>query len=135
MDSISYDPTQPADETQAPARWLAADLFARVGAARFVAYAARAAMPLHQVTFIQQSRGMRTSGAAAAAVTDFGALPLIVLSRTPGRDSAWDAKQIDLLRLSSRSTQVTAANSGHNIQLDEPAAAVGAILKMVQSVR
>ncbi len=44
-------------------------------------------------------------------------------------------KQRGLLELSSRSTQVVAPHSGHNIELDEPQAAVDAIVGMVQQVR
>jgi hypothetical protein len=64
-----------------------------------------------------------------------GELPLIVLSRAPNRDLEWDRKQTDLLRLSSNSQQLFADRSGHNIQADQPEAAVNAIVQMVEQVR
>jgi hypothetical protein len=79
--------------------------------------------------------GMSQGAVEAGAVTSFGELPLIVLSRAPNRDLEWDRKQTDLLRLSSRSQQLFAQHSGHNIQLDEPEAAVNAFLQMVEQVR
>jgi len=58
-----------------------------------------------------------------------------VLSRAPNRDLEWDRKQTDLLGLSSNSQQLFADRSGHNIQLDQPESAIGAIAKMVEPVR
>jgi hypothetical protein len=64
-----------------------------------------------------------------------GELPLIVLSRAPNRDLEWDRKQTDLLRLSSNSQHLFADRSGHNIQFDQPEAAVNAMVQMVEQVR
>jgi hypothetical protein len=43
--------------------------------------------------------------------------------------------QTELLHLSSHSQQVIAHKSGHNIEIDQPEAAVGAIVQMVEQVR
>jgi hypothetical protein len=43
--------------------------------------------------------------------------------------------QTELLELSSHSQQLIADKSGHNIQLDQPEAAVAAIVKMVEQLR
>jgi len=43
--------------------------------------------------------------------------------------------QAELLQLSSNSQQLIADKSGHNIELDQPQAAVDAIVKMVEHLR
>ena len=43
--------------------------------------------------------------------------------------------QADLLHLSSASHHVIADQSGHSVQLDQPAAAVGAIVQMGERLR
>ena len=80
---------------------------------------------------------MPESLAQAGAVNSFGALPLIVLSRglIPGQDQDWRTMQTELLGLSSSSQQIFADRSGHNIEFDQPEAAVGAIEKMVEQAR
>jgi hypothetical protein len=52
-----------------------------------------------------------------------------VLSRglTMEPDQAWQRMQTELLGLSSNSQQVFANQSGHNVEIDQPDAAVGAI--------
>lgn len=80
-------------------------------------------------------RGLPASAAQAAAVKSFGDLPLIVLIAKLNDIPGWPEWQTELLRLSSNSQQLFAENSGHNIQADEPEAAVAAILQMVQQVR
>jgi pimeloyl-ACP methyl ester carboxylesterase len=87
-------------------------------------------------TTTDESQGMPASGREAAAVKTFGDLPLIVLTArlntiTPG----WQVWQTELLQLSSNSQQLFAEHSGHNIQADEPQAAVAAIVQMVQQIR
>ncbi len=82
-----------------------------------------------------ESQGMPASGAEAAAVKSFGDLPLIVLTGRLHNDVSWQEWQKELLQLSSNSQQLFAEHSGHNVQLDEPGAAVAAILKMVELVR
>ena len=73
--------------------------------------------------------------AQAGAVKTFGDLPLIVLSRGLDQDEKWQADQAELLQLSSHSEQLFADTSGHNIQIDQPEAAVGAIVRMVSRLR
>jgi len=80
-------------------------------------------------------KGLPASGAAAAAVKSFGDLPLIVLTAKLNDNPGWPAWQTELLQLSSNSQHLFAEHSGHTIQIDEPEAAVAAILKMVEIVR
>ena len=82
-----------------------------------------------------ESQGMPAAGAQAAAVKSFGDLPLIVLTARLNDIPGWPAWQTELLQLSSNSQQLFAENSGHNIEFDEPDAAVKAILQMVEQVR
>jgi hypothetical protein len=77
-------------------------------------------------------QGIPASLAQADAVKTFGDLPLIVLTGKLNDRQEW---QTELLQLSSTSQQVFAENSGHIIQVDEPEAAVAAILQMVEQVR
>lgn len=78
---------------------------------------------------------MPASGREAAAVKTFGDLPLIVLTAKLNNGPGWEEMQTDLLQLSSNSRQLFAENSGHNIQVDEPEAAVAAIVQRVGQVR
>ena len=82
-----------------------------------------------------ESQGMPASGAEASAVQSFGDLPLIVLTARLNNDGSWQDWQKELLQLSSNSRQLFAENSGHNVQLDEPDAAIAAITQMVRQVR
>ena len=82
-----------------------------------------------------ESQGMPASGAEASTVQTFGDLPLIVLTGRLNNDGSWQEWQRELLQLSSNSRQLFAENSGHNVQLDEPDAAIAAITQMVQQVR
>jgi pimeloyl-ACP methyl ester carboxylesterase len=99
------------------------------------AYVANSVTPRSAQTGVDEFVGMSQGAAEANAVKSLGALPLIVLSRAPDRDPEWDRKQTDLLRLSSNSQHLFADRSGHNIQLDQPEAAVNAITQMVERVR
>ena len=58
-----------------------------------------------------------------------------MLSRGQDPDDEWQGMQTELLRLSSDSHRLVADESGHNVQIDQPAAAVGAIVQMVDRVR
>ena len=49
--------------------------------------------------------------------------------------AGWQQWQTELLQLSSNSQQLFAEHSGHNIELEEPQAAVAAIVQMVRQVR
>ena len=82
-----------------------------------------------------ESQGMPASGAEASAVQSFGDMPLIVLTGRLNDDGNWQEWQKELLQLSSNSRQLFAEHSGHNVQLDEPDAAIAAITQMVQQVR
>ncbi len=126
-------------------------LMARVGVARVLAgplgsiqdlperdkqaYAASAATPRFVQTFLDEGRGMSEGGAQAKAVITLGALPLIVLSRGKDRDADWAASQASYLQLSTNSQQLFADQSGHRIMIEQPEAAVGAIVMMVELVR
>jgi pimeloyl-ACP methyl ester carboxylesterase len=80
-------------------------------------------------------QGLPTSAEEAAAVKTFDSLPLIVLTAKLNDNPGWPEWQTELLQLSSNGQHLFAENSGHTIQLDEPDAAVAAILQMVQQVR
>jgi pimeloyl-ACP methyl ester carboxylesterase len=82
-----------------------------------------------------ESQGMPAAGAQASAVENFGDLPLIVLTAKLNNNSAWQEWQTELLQLSSNTQHLFAENSGHNIQVEQPDAAVEAIVKMVELVR
>lgn len=100
--------------------------------------AAYYALDVHPKTIqalIDDSRGMPAAGVQASAVTSFGDLPLIVLTAKLNDMPGWPAWQTELLQLSSNSQQLFAESSGHNIEFDEPEAAVTAIVKMVELVR
>ena len=86
-------------------------------------------------TTTNESQVMPASGAEAAAVQSFGDLPLIVLTGRLNNNGNWQEWQKELLQLSSNSRQLFAEHSGHNVQLDEPEAAIAAITQMVQQVR
>jgi pimeloyl-ACP methyl ester carboxylesterase len=99
------------------------------------AYYAMGVRPQNIQALIDESRGMPAAGAQASAVKSFGDLPLIVLTARLNDIPGWPAWQTELLQLSSNSQQLFAENSGHNIEFDEPDAAVKAILQMVHQVR
>jgi hypothetical protein len=86
-------------------------------------------------TFLDEGRGMSEGGAQARAVTTLGALPLIVLTRGEDLDAAWTASQAGFLQLSTDSQQFFVDHSGHRIMLEQPEAAVAAIVKMVEQLR
>jgi pimeloyl-ACP methyl ester carboxylesterase len=99
------------------------------------AYAAHAVTPLSLQTMLDESRAVPESLAQAGAVTSLGAVPPIVHSRGRDLDPEWQRKQSGLLQLSSSSRPLVADRSGHNVQLDQPEAAVGAIVQMVEQIR
>ena len=68
-------------------------------------------------------------------MTILGALPLIVLSRGKDQEAEWAALQAGFLQLSTNSQQLFAEQSGHRIMIEQPEAAVAAILKMVEQLR
>jgi pimeloyl-ACP methyl ester carboxylesterase len=99
------------------------------------AYTAFSVTPRSIQAWEAEGAGMPESGAQARAVKSFGDLPLIVLSRGLDQQPGWQAMQAELLQLSSNSQQLIADKSGHNIEIDQPEAAVAAIVKMVGQLR
>ena len=78
---------------------------------------------------------MSEGAAQARSITSLGALPLIVLSRGKGLDAQSADLQKRYLQLSTNSQQFFAKNSGHRIMIEQPEAAISAIVKMVELVR
>jgi pimeloyl-ACP methyl ester carboxylesterase len=99
------------------------------------AFTAFSVTPRSIQAWVDEGAGMPKSGAQARAVKTFGNLPLIVLSRGLDQEPDWEAMQAELLQLSSNSQQLIADKSGHNIESDQPEAAVEAIVKMVEQLR
>jgi pimeloyl-ACP methyl ester carboxylesterase len=92
--------------------------------------------PQNIQAFTNENQGMPAAAAQAAAVKTFGDLPLIILTaRLNNNLPGWQQWQTELLELSSNSQQMFAENSGHNIEIEEPEAAVAAIIQMVRQVR
>jgi hypothetical protein len=85
--------------------------------------------------WIDEGRGMPDSLAQAGGVTSLGTVPLIVLSRGLDQQPGWSIQQAGLLQLSSNSQQRFADQSAHNVEFDQPDAAVRAIADMVEQVR
>jgi pimeloyl-ACP methyl ester carboxylesterase len=98
------------------------------------AYKAYSVAPRSAQTFIDEGMGMSEGGAQAKAVTTLGALPLLVLSAGLDETADHTASQAGFLLLSSNSQQLFAEESGHEIHIEQPEAAVAAILQMVQQV-
>jgi len=99
------------------------------------AYTAFAVAPRGVQTFTDEGKGMSEGGAQARAVTTLGALPLIVLSRGKDMDAESAASQERYLQLSTDSQQLFAEQSGHPIHIEQPQAAIAAIMKVVEMVR
>jgi len=83
----------------------------------------------------KEYKALPDSAPEAAAVNTFGDLPLIVLTAKLNDNPGWPEWQAELPQLSSNSQHLFAEHSGHVIQLDEPQAAIDAILKMVELAR
>ena len=142
-------PTQPRAAASGGGSWIVT-LPARIGVLRLLAgpldlkgglapevanaYVAYAVRPRSIQTMLDEGQGLPASLAQAAAIASLDTVPLIVLSAAY-QDGAWQAMQADLLQLSSSSQQLIAEGSGHNVQLDQPAAAVGAIVQLVEQIR
>lgn len=99
------------------------------------AYTAFSVTPRFVQAWSDEGASIQDSLAQAATVTSFGDLPVIVLTGALDQSPGWQTMQAELLELSSNSRQVLAENSGHNIQIDQPEAAVAAILEMVAQLR
>jgi pimeloyl-ACP methyl ester carboxylesterase len=99
------------------------------------AFTALSVTPRSVQAWADEGSGMQESGVQARAVKSFGSLPLIVLSRGLDLDSDWQRMQSELLQLSSNRQQLLAEKSGHNLEIDQPEAAIAAIVKMVKQLR
>jgi pimeloyl-ACP methyl ester carboxylesterase len=111
-------------------------LMARVGLVRLLAGpGASSVTPRSVQADLDEVVGMSEGGAQAKAVTTLGDLPLIVLTRGKDLTPDWTASQAGFLALSSNSQQLFADKSDHLIQIEQPEAAVGAIVKMVTQLR
>jgi hypothetical protein len=100
------------------------------------AFYSRVVRPEHMQPYLDEGQALPASGAQAGAVTDLGNVPLIVLtSRKNDLPHGWQGMQTEFLQLSTNSQQLFAEKSGHNIELEEPEAAVAAISQMVVQVR
>ncbi|MEO8396768.1 MAG: alpha/beta fold hydrolase, partial [Chloroflexota bacterium] len=125
-------------------------LLARIGLARLLAgqivnqnqppgvqsaYTAFSVTPRAVQAWADEGAGLPESLAQADAVKSFGDLPLIVLTSSLNQQTGWQTMQTELLQLSSNSQQLIADKSGHNIEIDQPDAAVAAIVTMVSQLR
>ena len=99
------------------------------------AYAALSVTPRFVQTMIDEGRGLPDGLAQAGAVASVGAVPVIVLSRGRELDPTWQRLQDDLVHLSTDGRHLTAGASGHNVQLDQPEAAIEAIVQLVERIR
>ena len=145
QDAATFNPAPKPGKTSLPV------LMARIGLARLLAgplgsiqnlpegdkqaYTANAVTPRSTQTLLDEGRGMSEGGAQARAVTSLGALPLIVLSRGKDMDAESAASQARYLQLSTDSQHLIADQSDHRIMIEQPAAAVAAIIQMVEQVR
>lgn len=99
------------------------------------AYTAYSVIPRSAQTQWDEFIGMSEGGVQARAVTTLGDLPLIVLSARLDDTADHTASQAGFLQLSTNSQQLFAEESGHRIMIEQPEAAVAAIVKMVNLVR
>lgn len=98
------------------------------------AYTAYAVIPRSVQTFIDEGKGMSEGAAQARSVTTLGSLPIIVLTRGKDLDAESIASQARFLKLSTISKQYYADKSGHRIMIEQPEAAIKAILNMVEMI-
>jgi hypothetical protein len=68
---------------------------------------------------------------AARALHSIGTLPLVVITHGKNLDASWQTLQNDLASLSSESTHIIAATSGHAIMFDQPDLVVADIRQVV----
>jgi pimeloyl-ACP methyl ester carboxylesterase len=99
------------------------------------AYLSLYVRPKSAQALVDEIQEIPDSMAQAGAVSTFGDLPLIVLTGKLNQTPGWQAGQAELPKLSSNSQQLIADKSGHTIAIDQPDAAVAAILNMVEQVR
>jgi pimeloyl-ACP methyl ester carboxylesterase len=144
-DAATFNPAPKPGKNSLPA------LMARIGVMRLLAvplgavedlpegdkqaYTASVVTPRGVQTYLDEGMGMSEGGAQARAVTTLGALPLILLSRGKDMDAESAASQARYLQLSTDSQHLIADQSGHHIMIEQPEAAVAAILQMVEQIR
>jgi pimeloyl-ACP methyl ester carboxylesterase len=140
VQSPSDSQSQPFSFPAALARFGVVRLLAKpLGLAPFTAsdepaYYSRLVRTQNVQSYISEGQGMAAAGAEASAVKTFGDLPLFVLTAKLHDTPGWQEWQTELLQLSSNSLQLF-ADSDHNIQFEEPDAAVAAIVQMVGQLR
>jgi pimeloyl-ACP methyl ester carboxylesterase len=91
-------------------------------------------------TNYEQLAAYPTSAAEVKQIQDLGDLPLIVISRDPGRnpqerEAEWQKLQVRLARLSTNSRYVIAQGSGHNVPTAAPEVIVNEIRKLLDARR
>jgi pimeloyl-ACP methyl ester carboxylesterase len=117
------------------------------------AYLAKVLLPQYFQTSVDEYAALPESAAQVSESGKLGSLPIIVLSNGLGManpaelpanisktvvdqaNQAWQQMQNELAGLSTQSEHLIAEKSYHNINIEQPASAVSAILRMVQSVR
>lgn len=99
------------------------------------AYTAFSVTPRSVQAWSDEGAGLQQSLAQAGAIRTLGSIPLIVLTAGLNQQTGWQTMQVEMLQLSSSSQQIIVENSGHNIQIEQPEAAVAAILQMVSQLR
>lgn len=149
---LTQPPTEIKPQTPSQSRGVSIpSLLARIGLVRLFAgelgftqnlppvakpaYEAFSATPRSIQAWADEGMGLPESLAQADAVKTFGDLPLIVLSAGLNKQANWQTMQAELLQLSSHSQQMIADHSGHNIEIEQPDAAVEAIVTMVRQLR
>lgn len=85
--------------------------------------------------YLDEARGIPNSLEQAGALTTLGDLPLIVVSGALNQNPGWQDGQVELSQLSSNSQHLIAEHSDHNVELNQPDAAVAAIVKMIEQLR
>ena len=91
--------------------------------------------PKSAQALVDEIQAIPDSMTQAGAVSTFGDLPLIVLTGKLNQTPGWQSGQAELPKLSTKGQQLFADKSGHTIAIDQPDAAIAAILKMVEQVR
>ncbi|MCC7448108.1 MAG: alpha/beta hydrolase [Anaerolineae bacterium] len=149
---MTQPPTEVKPQAPAPSSGVSLPfLLARIGLVRLLAgpigfdkglppeakgaYVAYSVIPRAIQAWTDEGTGLPESLVQADSVKTFGNLPLIVLTGSLNQPTGWQTMQVELLQLSSNSQQIMADKSGHNIETDQPEAAVAAILKMVAQLR
>jgi pimeloyl-ACP methyl ester carboxylesterase len=99
--------------------------FARATRLRTTAYSAPASELRHASQSAEQVKATRR----------VLSIPLVVLTGAYGNTGQWKQLQLDQLRLSTRSCQIVAEQSGHNVPLAQPQAVTQAVRLVVNAAR